>query len=284
MADNTKPTDAELNSVSRAAKRLWELDVNRLTPGTDYEINLQGGKKPYQTYDAADKPLFSYMKKEKFFASPTYKAFYYLLDNYERSTGQAEVVTQQEKQENWAFLDAIMDTPCMKYLHNYLAAKGLAEKKEHDFKFQLYKMWFYLYRRETRNDSSGFEHVFVGEEKDGSVTGLHNWIQIFIEERRGNIDYKGYILPKRRGFSPEEDAGDDTRILTLQFSWGQELKYLSSIFVGTSPEFEVALYTLCSLAGDEVTEVEFDDIDLVIKCYKIASGRYIGSSYPEVVQ
>jgi hypothetical protein len=34
------------------------------------------------------------------------------------------------------------------------------------FKRRLDSIWFGLYRRETQNDSSGFEHVFVGEEKE----------------------------------------------------------------------------------------------------------------------
>ena len=34
--------------------------------------------------------------------------------------------------------------------------------------------WFKLYRREARNDSSGFEHVFVGECRDGKVIGIIN--------------------------------------------------------------------------------------------------------------
>jgi hypothetical protein len=46
-------------------------------------------------------------------------------------------------------------------------------------------------------DSSGFEHVFVGEIKkhdDGSleVSGFHNWIQLYLSEKGGNLDYKGY--------------------------------------------------------------------------------------------
>lgn len=50
----------------------------------------------------------------------------------------------------------------MKYCHNYLATKRLASNNEREFKRLLYNTWFRLYRREGVNDSSGFEHVFVG--------------------------------------------------------------------------------------------------------------------------
>ena len=43
-------------------------------------------------------------------------------------------------------------------------------------------------------DSSGFEHVFVGETRgEKEVIGLHNWIQFYLQEKRGNIDYKGFF-------------------------------------------------------------------------------------------
>lgn len=42
-------------------------------------------------------------------------------------------------------------------------------------------------------DSSGFEHVFVGETKSGTeIVGFHNWIQFYLQEKSGNLDYKGY--------------------------------------------------------------------------------------------
>jgi hypothetical protein len=28
---------------------------------------------------------------------------------------------------------------------------------------------------------------------EGKVVGLHNWIQIYLEERHGRFDYKGFV-------------------------------------------------------------------------------------------
>ena len=47
-------------------------------------------------------------------------------------------------------------------------------------------------------DSSGFEHVFVGETRNrAEVIGFHNWIQFYLQEKRGLVDYKGFF-PSRR--------------------------------------------------------------------------------------
>lgn len=42
-------------------------------------------------------------------------------------------------------------------------------------------------------DSSSFEHVFVGESRGHQVVGLHNWIQFYLQEKLGAIDYHGYF-------------------------------------------------------------------------------------------
>jgi poly(U)-specific endoribonuclease len=54
-------------------------------------------------------------------------------------------------------------------------------------------LWLAPYRRFKKNDSSGFEHVFVGEESRGKITGLHNWIQYYLEEAKGDMR-KGVLL------------------------------------------------------------------------------------------
>lgn len=70
----------------------------------------------------------------------------------------------------------------------------------------------------------------------------------------------------------------------MQFSWNGQLKDVSSMFIGTSPEFELALYTLCFLAGQEDSIVQVGDYEVKIKVYRIKSkyGDKVGSAYPEV--
>jgi len=48
----------------------------------------------------------------------------------------------------------------------------------------------------SSTNSSGFEHVFVGETRERDVTGFHNWIQFYLQEKAGQLDYRGYF---RRG-------------------------------------------------------------------------------------
>jgi len=53
-----EPTEDELQDLSRACDRLWDLDSNRLTPGVDYQIDVQKGKKAYKREDVASRKLF----------------------------------------------------------------------------------------------------------------------------------------------------------------------------------------------------------------------------------
>jgi hypothetical protein len=151
------PTPEELSDISLACSRLWDLDTNRLVPGQDYAINLQSGKNFHEEGDVASDPLFSFVD-ESVFLKPTYRNFFVLLDNYSAAQGVAEVVTNEELRENSNFLDSILATPVMQYCHKYLLAAGkVTAKTTADFKNVLNQVWFELYGRLGRNDSSGFE-------------------------------------------------------------------------------------------------------------------------------
>merc|ERR1711896_13127 len=100
--------------------------------------------------------------------------------------------------------------------------------------------------------SSGFEHVFVGEEKEdrstgkASIVGFHNWIEFWLEEKKGNVNYRGYV-----GAITE----DDERIVSVRFEWEdddpeREQKSVSTFLVGSSVAFEFAMLTVAFLGYD----------------------------------
>jgi poly(U)-specific endoribonuclease len=262
------------------------LDVNRLTPGDDYVVNVQSGKKPYQTEDLADDPLFTEVK-ERVFRRPTYSTFMALLDNYVSETGVTEEVTSTEEEENYAFLNAIMQTAPMQYCHKYCCAnKEDIPSDPDEFIELLYGIWFGLYKRSRggRPDSSGFEHVFVGEIKNDKVSGFHNWVYFYLEELKGNVNYKGYIKPRGR---ENAETNEDDHVLTLQFEWHGVEKFVGTSFIGVSPEFEMALYTMCFIVGEEENVL---DIDMVTDVFKLKCKVYtyaedkIGTSFVEALE
>ncbi|KAK7263359.1 hypothetical protein RJT34_30947 [Clitoria ternatea] len=270
-----EPSEGELADLSRACEILWELDSNRLIPGKDYEIDCGEGKKVYQKEDMAQGSLFAWVSDDVF-RKPTFARFLSLLDNYNPHQGIKEVVTSEEKQEQAAFIEEISRTAPIKYLHKYLTSKGIASGSFQDFKRMMTSLWFDLYGRGgTSGSSSAFEHVFVGEIKQsGEVSGFHNWLQFYLEEEKGRVDYQGYIFPRRHGEIPDSE----TQLLTIQFEWNGVLKSVSSTLVGVSPEFEIALYTLCYYVGEEDNHIQLGPYAVNIKCYRL--GNRIGSVFP----
>ena len=70
---------------------------------------------------------------------------------------------------------------------------GKASATVEGFISELKTYWFQLYTRTSGLDSSGFEHVFLGEVRGSSeVTGFHNWIRGYFEEKAGRWEYGGW--------------------------------------------------------------------------------------------
>ncbi|CAG8459850.1 928_t:CDS:2 [Ambispora gerdemannii] len=158
----TKPTERELGNIEVALTKLWELDHNRLEPGRD----------------------------------PTFKAFYAILDNYIARTGIPEVVDSVEIYENDVFIRESLKTAPMQYVFQYLVAKRKIKNNQNEFRGLLNNLWFHMYRREVKGDSSGFEHVFLGEVRNEQAIAFHNWINFYYNEKKGMLRYEGYVVPR----------------------------------------------------------------------------------------
>ncbi|XP_058501008.1 uridylate-specific endoribonuclease C [Solea solea] len=272
--------------LSTLFNELWQLDVNRMRPGIDYNISVQGRANfvspgNHVVQDHASLPLFSSVDENKLKNLTTATSFMKLLDNYEFSTGVAERVTAEEQTETNLFLDAVLQTEVMKRTHRYLVSKGKSSSNLRLFKNQLHLIWFHLYHRQrnTGPDSCGFEHVFVGETKSGTeIIGFHNWIQFYLQEKNSHLDYKGFKA--RMNDLPDQDD----HVLSLQFSWHGLVKPVGSAFIGTSPEFEMALFTVVFLMNTERSTTVLVNIDQCqMELVVIRHGRALGTAYPKLL-
>ncbi|XP_063283768.1 uridylate-specific endoribonuclease D-like isoform X1 [Pelobates fuscus] len=273
-------TNAEITSLS---EQLYSSDVNKAA-SSDITLNLQYKASSSQTSsgtDFASQKLFSYVNEAKLFARPTFARFKALLDNYITITGTAESVPTAEVQEQTAFLDEVFKTTLMSKLTSFLISKGYYTS-EASFKSDLKEMWFGLYTR-TKGplDSSGFEHAFHGEIHNGKISGFHNWVQLYLQEKSGQLNYLSYSVDGPWTTYPD--------VYGLQIRWSSYLKTLSSMFIGSSPEFELAIYTLCYVTRpDALCTVSLGGKTLQLQTYTWANStygsgkRYVASSYPVV--
>jgi len=248
-----QPTTDEIRAISES---IWNADNNRIN-GNDVQYNVNGPR------------LFTYVNEARF--TGTYARFIALLDNYIPETGIAETCNTACVNERNAFLDAILSTQPMILLHNWLFGKGLAAQTVAAFKEQLRQYFFYAYTRSGGPlDSSGFEHVFVGEIQNRAVSGFHNWVHTYFSEKSGAFRYTSH-----QGTCPNE-------VIKFNFTYLTYNKPVSSMFIRTSPEVEVALYTLCLLTRvGTACPVRRSGVNLTMTVWDMTNlPKTIGSAYP----
>ena len=120
---------------------------------------------------------------------PTFSRLTELYENYQPDVSVAEDRTRDEKREEEALLDEMMKTKVMKETFDFLKANGLFTKSKAEFENLLSELWFSVYSRGKRiKGSSGFEHVFLGEKKNGAVQGFHNWVYFNHLEKMGEVN------------------------------------------------------------------------------------------------
>ena len=84
------------------------------------------------------------------------------------------------------------------YLYIYSFIVGYCSSSWSSLEQKLRQIWFATYPRHGHTyDSSGFEHVFVGETDSTEVVGFHNWVQFHIQERERKLNYLGYVFSKQ---------------------------------------------------------------------------------------
>ena len=74
------------------------------------------------------------------------------------------------------------------------------------------------------------------------MSGFHNWWHFYDLEKKGEINYLGHWEQASFGENLENGGG-----ISFTFTWNGVSKPYGSMFLGTSPELELALYSVCFL-------------------------------------
>lgn len=264
------------DDLLRLSEEMFNGDVNN---AFNYiEVNLQGKTSAMTKNDQAQNNLLNV--PDAVWNGPTIKPFVALFDNYHKNVIRPEFVTPNEESEQTTFINTILATGPIRSLMAFLVNKGLTQLNEYNEQVELLrKIWFTKYARHWTGIckcSCAFENIFMAELKSDQVLGLHSWLFFAKRELDHKANYLGYI--------DKLDLSGKGLILK-QHSILSETKDAPEVtmFVGTSPELETALYTLCFMARpDRPCKLRYNNVNFVIQTKTIRSDNLplIDTGYP----
>lgn len=264
------------NSIQHAASLLWELDENRLRPAVDYSLDLQNAISCSSPRNVAARRLFRFLSPQVW-KRRTFGTFRTLLNRYDPRSISVDTIDDELD-----FLVAISETPCIRFVREWLIANGLVESTcMEDFCCLLMGMWFTEHaRNQSASQATGFQHVFCGEINGRRyLSGLHNFVRVYLEEQQGNLRYMGYM--SAREDSPGSPLASQ-HMLKIRFGLHGHQKHMSSMFFGVSPEFEVGLYSLISISGKSDIVANLGSHRARIRAVGI-KGR-VRTAYPQLLE
>jgi hypothetical protein len=185
----------------------------------------------------------------------TYDLVKAVFDNYRLDQTKREETTLAEAQETIALLEAITDTAPMAAARRHLGELQGKDFSRDQWQEIVFDIWFRQYDDGRNLDLSGFEHVLVGEQKEGTVSGHHFWYRYYLDDfgllgGKDAIDFDGTRYPK-----PLIQAGHATpEVVTLGYRWRARdqdtaadrplFKPTGGFWVGCSTEGLMALGTV----------------------------------------
>ncbi|VDL78455.1 unnamed protein product [Nippostrongylus brasiliensis] len=162
--------------------------------------------------------------------------------------------TIQQMLDTWAATDVF------NLFYQYLNSQGNAHATNvTTLKAYLWNLWFGTYSRcGSTLGSSGWEHVFVGEWRSGTLDGQHDWTRYYLLQKADHIIYHGYF----------SYVGNLTG--TFQYTWDM---------------FDYALLSVCAMThpGEAGCKFSIDGHPLSVTSYtqSCAAGTCLSTAYPE---
>jgi poly(U)-specific endoribonuclease len=191
----------------------------------------------------------------------TYDLCQRLFDNYGLDQTKRETTTPEEASEILELLEAVTDSPPMEVARAKVEQTLGRALSRDDWQSLLFEVWFRSFDDGRNLDLTGFEHVVIGEQRAGAVSGHHFWYKYYLEDGgllppgRDAIDWDGTRYDGASGrdgrLTPEGRRVPE--VVTLAYRWraydheagaARDLfQRIGGFFVGCSVEGLLALGT-----------------------------------------
>lgn len=223
-----------VNELQDVVTMLWFADADRRNLTLHYQAKLDK-----ENVDKSHDKFFPVDTLTNFHRKSTIEKLLKIFDLYDNQPSPGDLDQNLLRKRTEELLNELMKTKEFMILQQKLKQYGVrsAETVE-GFKNLMDEIWFKRYKRKNSGKlgSSAFQHVFVGEidHRKEEVSGMHNWIRFFVLEQKNLIDYAGFV-------------NGGSYATTIKYRFKGNWKSFGSMFVGTSPEFDMSVFTLCYL-------------------------------------
>jgi hypothetical protein len=222
-----------------------------------------------------------------------------LFNNYTLDQTKPEVNEPEESKEVQEFIEAIYKSPPMQVARDYVSKQYL-QREIRDHKLTddewwaiLQRVWFEQFDNGANQDLSGFEHVLVGEQKQGKAQGYHFWYKYYLDE---HFVFEGETFDSIDFLAWKNDSGDRTPdVVTLSYKWRafdyvrEEFRPLTKpiggFWVGPSAEGLMAIGTVRFL--NEIfapKKAEINNVLYNLPLFRSPNDRNLRTFYPEFVK
>lgn len=218
-----------------------------------------------------------------------------LFNNYTLDQTKRENEFPEETVEVQAFLDRIHISPPMEVARSYVASQSGSHISSDQWWAIIERVWFERFDQGNNRDLSGFEHVVVGEQKQGKVQGYHSWYKYYLDERfrRDDADDPETDLIKFLSWQgPPADVSPE--VVTLSFQWRafdyeaeqfrQLTKPIGGFWVGPSIEGLMALGTVRFLPEAMAPkQTVINGVKYNLPMFRSPNDRHLRTFYPEFI-
>jgi poly(U)-specific endoribonuclease len=219
-----------------------------------------------------------------------------LFNNYTLDQTKPENNFLEEEAEVQEFLDEIYRSAPMKIARDFVSEQSGQNVSEDQWWAILQRVWFEQFDSSKNKDLSGFEHVVVGEQKQGKVQGYHFWYKYYMDEnfRRDDADDSETDLIK---FIEWKNLSGDVspEVVTLSYEWRafdyeakkfrKLVKPIGGFWVGPSVEGLLALGTVRFLPEAMAPkQAIINGVKYNLPLFRSPNDRHLRTFYPEFVE